>query len=67
MFKKKPFQGLLDKICKPGEPLNLDKMRPVVEPRGGPECNYCEIWVPKDDRQSKAEPLIKEEDEISLG
>jgi len=65
MFKK-PFQDLLDKICKPGKPLDLSKMRPVLEPRGGADRGDCEIWVPKDDRRSGAE-LLKEEDEISLG
>jgi len=62
MSKKKPFQDL-DKI---GEPLDLNKMRPVLQPRGGPERGDCEIWIPKDDRRSEAEPF-KEEDEISLG
>jgi len=66
MFKK-PFQDLLDKICKPttSKPLDLSKMRPVLEPRGGADRGDCEIWVP-DDRRSEAVPF-KEEDEISLG
>jgi len=66
MFKKKPFQDLLDKI---GEPLDLNKMRPVLEPRGGADRGDCEIWVPKDDRRSEAERIepLKEEDGISLG
>jgi len=66
MFKKKPFQDL-DKI---GSPLDIDKMRPVVQPRGGAERGDCEIWVPKDDRRSEAEPSAEpfnEEDGMNLG